>query len=62
MTSMSSDDFEQAYECLADAIDEVGPHLESLFLTKLALALAHQLGELDKFKMGIRMALKDAAP
>lgn len=60
MTTMSFDDLEQAYACLAEAIDVAGPEFETLFLTKLALALAHQIGDLDKFKLGIRMALDEA--
>ena len=46
MTPMPFEHLEQVYEQLAEAIDRAGPANEALFLTKLALTLAHRLGDL----------------
>ncbi|MEQ1613980.1 MAG: hypothetical protein ABL904_14640 [Hyphomicrobiaceae bacterium] len=62
MTKLPFDQFEQAYEHLAQAIDIAGPNQESLFLAKLALALAHQLSGIDQFDAAIAMALQGLAP
>jgi hypothetical protein len=59
MTHMPFEDLEQAYEFLARAIDAAGPDREALFLTKLALTLAHQVGDLDMFKNCIQIALEE---
>lgn len=59
MTTLPFDQFEQAYERLAKAIDTAGIEQESLFLTKLALALAHQLSNIDQFEAAIAMALQE---
>lgn len=59
---MPFDDLERAYECLAEAIDRAGPHAEALFLTKLALTLAHKLGDAAVFQASIDMALADLPP
>ncbi len=56
-SAMPFEDLEQAYELLAQSIDQAGPDQEALFLTRLALALAHELGSLDAFKRGVAMAL-----
>ncbi len=61
-TSMPFEDLEHAYECLAEAIDRAGPHAEALFLTKLALALAHKLGDAATFQSSIDIALADLPP
>lgn len=61
MTTLPFDQFEQAYERLATAIDTAGQAQESLFLTKLALALAHQLSSIDQFDAAITMALQGLA-
>ena len=51
MTAMPSEDFEAAYETLAVAIDSAPvPKREALFLTRLALLLAHELGDIATFK------------
>ena len=46
MSAMPFEDFETAYETLATAIDQAGPAREALFLTRLALVLAHELGDI----------------
>ena len=57
MSAMPFEDFENAYETLATAIDSAGPEREALFLTRLALVLGHELGEIAAFKTAIRTAL-----
>lgn len=59
MTAMTPEELEQAYEWLAIALDEAGPARESLFLARLALTLAHRLGDPDSFKEAIAIALKN---
>ena len=61
MTAMPSEDFEAAYESLAMAIDSAGPEREALFLTRLALVLGHQLGDIAAFRNAIRTALEGIA-
>ena len=57
MTTMPAADFETAYETLATAIDTAGPEREALFLTRLALVLAHELGDIAVFQNAVRTAL-----
>lgn len=59
MTAMAFDDFERFYESLAAAIDRAGPGGEALFLAKLALALAHRLGDPAAAEAAIAEALLD---
>ena len=59
MTAMSSEDFEAAYESLAVAIDSAGEKREALFLTRLALLLAHELGDIATFKRAVQAALEE---
>jgi hypothetical protein len=61
MTAMPPEDFEAAYEALAMAIDSAGPQREALFLTKLALVLGHELGDIAVFRSAIRTALEGVA-
>jgi hypothetical protein len=61
MTAMPPEDFEVAYEALAMAIDSAGPEREALFLTKLALVLGHELGDIAVFRSAIRTALEGVA-
>lgn len=61
MTPMPSEDFEIAYESLAMAIDSVGPERDALFLTRLALVLGHELGDIAVFRNAIRTALEGVA-
>jgi hypothetical protein len=59
MSQMPFDDLEDAYEALALAIDTAGEQREALFLTRLALVLAHELGDIAAFKRAIQTALED---
>ena len=61
MTTLPFEHLERAYERLADAIDQAGPEQESLFLAKLALTLAHELGDIAAFERSIAVALTDLA-
>ena len=62
MSPMPFEDLESAYETLAMAIDSAGIQHEALFLTRLALVLSHELGDLDDFKRAIRTALEGLEP
>jgi hypothetical protein len=57
MSAMPFEDFETAYETLATAIDTAGPKHEALFLTRLALVLGHELGDIAAFRSAIQTAL-----
>ena len=50
MSAMPFDDLETAYETLAIAIDPAGEQREALFLTRLALVLGHELGDIAAFE------------
>lgn len=58
MSAMPFEDFEAAYEVLALAIDSAGAERETLFLTRLALVLGHELGDIAAFKKAIKTALE----
>ena len=58
MSKMPSEDFEAAYEVLAMAIDSAGSQREALFLTRLALVLGHELGDIAVFRNAVRTALE----
>ena len=59
MSQMPFDDLESAYEALATAIDTAGEQKEALFLTRLALVLAHEIGDIATFKTAVLTALED---
>jgi len=59
MSQMPFDDLEAAYEALALAIDAAGEKREALFLTRLALVLAHELGDIGVFKRAVQTALEE---
>jgi len=42
---MTRTDLEPVYEALAEAIDRVGPEQAQVYLAKVALALADELGD-----------------
>jgi hypothetical protein len=54
MSAMKFEDFEGAYEALAMAIDAAGPEREALFLTRLALLLGHELGDVTAFRKAMK--------
>jgi hypothetical protein len=57
MSTMSFEDIESAYETLANGIDTAGAQSEALFLTRLALLLSHELGDINAFRNAIKAAL-----
>ena len=57
--AMTPADVEQAYNALAQAIDRAGPHNEALFFAKLALLLAHEIGDPGRFDAALDAALQD---
>ena len=54
--NLTPEDLEKTYDLLAESIDEVGGGQESLFLSKLCLALANQLGDMQKIEASIHLA------
>jgi hypothetical protein len=61
MSQMPFDDLESAYETLATAIDTAGEQKEALFLARLALVLAHEIGDIAAFRKAVANALEDLA-
>lgn len=60
MTTLSLTDLEQVYDQLAEAIDQADAQQQSaLFLTKLSLLCAQQLGDATVFEQLIQTALAD---
>jgi hypothetical protein len=55
-------ELEEVYELLADGIDRAGPRHETLFLARLAMLLAHRLGDLDSVRECRDIALAGAGP
>ena len=51
-------ELEQVYDLMAQAIDEAGAENEVLFLSKLAITLAHELGDLERVREAIGIAAK----
>jgi hypothetical protein len=54
--NLTSEELEKTYELIAESIDEAGIEQESVFLSKLCLTLAYQLGDMQKIEASIRMA------
>lgn len=52
-------DLEQVYDHLADALDRAPEGRGELFLVKLALLLAHELGDRACFEQQVATALRD---
>ena len=45
---MNPADIETVYEALAERLDRIEPDKRALFLAKLALLLAHDIGDADR--------------
>jgi len=56
---LSFEDLEKVYDLLAVAIDAAGPEKEALFLAKLCLTLAHEIGSLAAIEGAIEIAKAD---
>lgn len=54
---MTAAELEDTYTALADQIDALGPEKSELFLAKLALLLAHKIGDAGE----VGRCIKDAA-
>ena len=61
MSTMSFDDLETAYEVLAKAIDQAGEAREARFFTRLALLLAHEIGDIEPFRRAVEAALDEGS-
>ena len=53
------DDLERAFDLIADAIDDVGEQHETLFLSKLALALVHRIGDFSDIESAVETARRN---
>jgi hypothetical protein len=56
---MDASEIEALWEALAEAVDKVGPEQEALFLAKLALLLGREVGDLDRVRELLAVALRD---
>lgn len=56
---LSIPQLEQVYDTLAEAIDRAGPDHTELFLTKLCLLLANQIGDDAVVAHQVQAALED---
>ncbi|MFI0397595.1 MAG: DUF2783 domain-containing protein [Thiolinea sp.] len=59
MSQLTLNELEAVYDALAEALNQVGTEKESLFLTKLALLLANQLGDQAQVEQAITTASRD---
>lgn len=59
MKTLALNELEAVYDALAAAINQVGSTNESLFLSKLALVLANQMGDQAMVEQAIQIALQD---
>jgi hypothetical protein len=59
MPALTIPQLETVYDTLAQAIDQAGPERSELFLTKLCLLLANQLGDDQLFAARVNAALAD---
>lgn len=58
-TTLTIPQLETVYDTLAESIDQAGGERTALFLTKLCLLLANQLGDDAKFAALAKTALAD---
>ncbi len=59
---MTPAELEKTYELLAQKIDQVGPEQSQVYLAKLALLLAHRLGDMRLVKACIEDAALSLEP
>ncbi len=62
MNALTIPQLETVYDTLAEAIDQAGPEHSELFLTKLCLLLAHQVGDDAAVASLVKAALADLQP
>lgn len=53
------EDLESIYALLAETIDDIGAEREALFLSKLALILAQEIGDHGKVVAAMEVARRD---
>ena len=58
-SSLSFEEMEAVYAALAEVVDQVGERSTPMFLTKLALLLSRELGDVDAVKAAISSAALD---
>ena len=58
-SSLPFADLEDAYDMIATGIDTAGKDKANLFLAKLALALAGQVGDAARVRAAVDASLKD---
>ena len=56
---LSFEEMEAVYAALAEVVDQVGERSTPMFLTKLALLLSRELGDVDAVKAAISLAALD---
>ncbi len=56
---LSFEEMEAVYAALAEVVDQVGERSTPMFLTKLALLLSRELGDVDAVKAAISSAALD---
>jgi hypothetical protein len=61
MSTTPFSDLEAAYELLAQAVDDVGPANDTLFLAKLSIAMVQETGDLAALERAIDIAKCDLA-
>lgn len=59
MPTLNTADLEQVYDTLAEAIDRAPEGQSERFLVKLALLLAREVGDRDRFEGLVEGALRD---
>ncbi len=59
MPALTIPQLETVYDTLAEAIDQAGPQQSELFLTKLCLLLAQQIGDDTLVVQQVNAALAD---
>lgn len=57
--SLPFEDLERVYDLIAAAVDRAGPERESLLLAKLALLLAHEIGDYAAVAEAVAAAERD---
>ena len=62
MSTLAFSQLEAVYDELAQAIDQVGPEGEAVFLTKLVLSLAHEYGDGARVSALIKQCLREKSP
>ena len=58
---LSQVELEEAYDLIAEAIDEVGPGDQSLFLAKLCLALANGARDVAAVRRAVDIVMDETA-